>query len=510
MGKSGSLQIYYRGCLNFCNYTCSYCPFAKKPKSARNLWQDREQLERFIKQVEDLQISCSIQVIPYGEAMIQDYYWEALSRLSRLSRIVYVGVQSNFSFPVESFVKRLEDTHANVKKIRLWGTFHPEMTSVDRFVKQCRKLKEAGISFCVGAVAVPQYMETIQKLRKNLPKDIYLWLNKMDGAKKPYTEEEIKAFLEIDRYFEQEFCRTRADASDCGNTYFVQGNGGLQACPVSCDVIGNFYQLKSQEDFLELEKYRTCRRKYCNCYLAYNNRSGWEKILFGEYPAFRIPFPAKAVFFDIDGTLLKKGERKISTHTCHSLQRLAKIVPLYLATSRPLEEAKKVLGEAVPFFEGGVFACGAHVLLWDTKPEEKGQERFEKVYPLPKASMINWIESWKYTPRYKDVRARTYERKGKLYKITVVLGSDREACRFLESQRECILQIPNVRIYAEGRCVEVVREEADKRNGVEILCRELFLEPKQIAFCGDSKEDEELLGIVGFPQSFRQGFAGTP
>ena len=61
------MQIYYRGCLNFCNYSCSYCPFSKKVRSERILKQDREQLMRFVEHIERISYSGAVQIIPYGE-----------------------------------------------------------------------------------------------------------------------------------------------------------------------------------------------------------------------------------------------------------------------------------------------------------------------------------------------------------------------------------------------------------------------------------------------------------
>ena len=56
MANEGSLlsirRIYYRGKLNSCNYTCSYCPFCKKSHPASTTMQDKQAWSRFIAAIE--------------------------------------------------------------------------------------------------------------------------------------------------------------------------------------------------------------------------------------------------------------------------------------------------------------------------------------------------------------------------------------------------------------------------------------------------------------------------
>ena len=52
-----------------------------------------------------------------------------------------------------------------------------------------------------------------------------------------------------------------------------------------------------------------CRRRRCSCYLAYGGRQEIvNEMLFGPWPLFRIPRHPRAVFLDIEGTLLRAGE----------------------------------------------------------------------------------------------------------------------------------------------------------------------------------------------------------
>ena len=277
-------QWYYRGSLRSCNYACSYCPFSKRSHSEAALRRDRERLFRFVSYMrENKEAGGAVQIVPYGEALIHPYYWEALAALSRSGRIDAVGAQSNFSFPVEKMLSVYEERGGAREKLRLWGTFHPAMTSAEDFAGQCRKIRERNVTFCAGAVGVPENISEIQRLRELLPNEIYLWINRMDGLKRSYTETEKQAFLAIDPYFSRELLGHRADDSRCTDSVFVEADGTLKGCVLCHRGFGNLYEGGADKtDF-------ACVRKECGCYMAYNNQGGDEFSDFGTYPAFRVP-----------------------------------------------------------------------------------------------------------------------------------------------------------------------------------------------------------------------------
>ena len=71
--------VLYRGSLKSCNYHCSYCPFAKKPLSDKELRKDREQWDIFTrtfkKRSGEMGVG-ALMIAPYGEALIHPWYWE--------------------------------------------------------------------------------------------------------------------------------------------------------------------------------------------------------------------------------------------------------------------------------------------------------------------------------------------------------------------------------------------------------------------------------------------------
>lgn len=147
-------MIQYRGSLKSCNYGCSYCPFAKRPSSPSELLKDREDWMRFVGHLETQgEPYGAVMVVPYGEALIHDYYWEGLARLSRMGTMDAVGAQTNVSFDIERQLTIFKENGGRKEKLRVWATFHPEMTTVPLFAEQCRKLLSAGSASVRGQLA---------------------------------------------------------------------------------------------------------------------------------------------------------------------------------------------------------------------------------------------------------------------------------------------------------------------------------------------------------------------
>ena len=128
-------MILYRGSLKSCNYHCSYCPFSKRPMSARELENDRIQWFSFVQSLpekaEKMQIG-ALMVGPYGEEMIHPWYWEGLAQLSACAKMDAVGIQTNLSFGAEESLKVFRQSGSHMEKLRLWL----------RLASQCQSLKE--------------------------------------------------------------------------------------------------------------------------------------------------------------------------------------------------------------------------------------------------------------------------------------------------------------------------------------------------------------------------------
>lgn len=489
-------QWYYRGSLKSCNYSCSYCPFSKKRGSSRELETDREQFFRFIKRLEELEEKrAAVQIVPYGEGMIHAYYWEGLARLSNISGMEAVGAQSNLSFPVEKMLDHFLEKGGQLQKLRLWGTFHPEMTSVEQFWQQCEYLSKRQVTYCVGAVGNPANLPQIQRLRKKLDASIYLWINRMEGLGRNYRQEEVRQFREIDGYFDLELRHYRSDETLCGNQIFVEADGSMRRCNL-CKP-GN--QNQNLYEVLPEYKQLSCTRKECGCYLAYNNRGEREQLFFQPYPAFRIPAYPRAVFLDVDGTLVPEGQSQIDGETCQKIRKLAHHSRIYLATSLPLERALQKAGGIGEVLSGGVFANGGRCIVFQNP---KGEVLYDKITPMERG----WIQDAERSRKKYGYHLHVYEREGCVYKVTlsfprkkVIKQELNEA--FLQEMMEDLGVAKECRWYVEDHCVEIINKDRGKLAGILEIMKEMGYQKDEVFVAGNSGEDEEMLRY--FPWSLR-------
>lgn len=286
-------QWYYRGSLKSCNYSCSYCPFSKKREGKHEAGKDEEALLSFVDKLLTINESGNaLLVVPYGEALRYGYYWRELGRLSESFAFDAVGAQTNLSFSAEEMLDIYARNSGRMDKLRLWCTFHPEMTTIEQFVEKCKILSFYHIHYCVGAVGVPGQIKELRELKRALPQGVYMWLNKMDGLGRNYTEKETKEFLEIDSYFKQELACHRADVKSCHHNLFVEANGTMRRCNLSRYSVGNLYEMEGESWLREVDKRLfqqvNCGRRECSCYLAYCNLEGEISGKFGVYPAYRV------------------------------------------------------------------------------------------------------------------------------------------------------------------------------------------------------------------------------
>lgn len=486
------IHLYYRGFLKSCNYGCSYCPFSKRKETKAGLLKDREALKHFVLRVIQKEEISSVLLTPYGEALIHEYYWEALGRLTSAASILAAGCQTNLSFPVEKMLSVLKKHNGDKKKLRIWATFHPEMTTADQFSEQCRRLKENGILFSAGAVGDPENLEILKELRASIPEDIYLWINRLDGMKRNYTKEEIEAFQNLDGNFSLELLRVISREASCmggKGAFFIDGNGHSYGCNISKKGLGSFY-----EDLTGNQASFVCTSKSCRCFLAYSNRMDMERLAFFDvHPSFRIPIldnwreknnrKIKALFFDIDGTLLdEKDKLKEGMET--RLKRLSEEYRLYFATLLPYTAAMKKCAFIKKYFTGGTFADGSfNKLSWESKPsvavftEAQREEIIKKLHP--------WIKHW-------HLKYREYHFKGKVHKITFLPPMGRtsleDAWEFAIKEKEgCYLWVKS------RDSIGVVEKKAGKKKGIIWILQQMGYQEEEAAVIGNDECDVPML-----------------
>lgn len=374
-------NIQYRGSLNYCNYSCSYCPFSKKHYSQKKENADRNSLFRLLEKLKEIPSYFTFQIVPYGEALIHSYYWEFMALLSQVPQVKAVGCQTNASFPVQEMMEIFNSYGGITEKLRLWCSFHPTMISAEHFYAQIQQLKNLHITLCVGSVADTSKKEEISKLRSLLPKDIYFWLNQMDGRKNAYTLEDRTFFESIDPFFPLEEMHISARPQTCfagfldsknkdnlnnsletlNGNLFIEANGDIHACNLSRHILGNLYKET-------VSSYTKCSNRECHCFLSYQNNVTTlpELLLFFPYPSFRIPTYYQAVFFDIDHILFTEQETEVFEKVGKVLSVMSHCSHLYLVTSLSYSAAKK-FHVLKPFLFGGIFADGAYITLLNDK-----------------------------------------------------------------------------------------------------------------------------------------------
>ena len=537
----GRKTICYRGSLKSCNYRCSYCPFSKHRASVQELEKDRQNFGRFCESIADRAAEFDIGavfVVPYGEASIHRWYWEGLGRLAGLDSLERVGLQTNLSFSVEECLAifDLYSGDANRENIResdketcketaektvrgisgaarrklcIWATFHPEMTDIEKFADKCHRLADSGVNLCVGAVGAPQNIPLLGRLRERLSPDLYLWINKMDGLGRAYTEEEKRAFLELDPFFGLECGSPAADAAMCSDRCFVEADGRIRACNIGRIKEGNWYQSEQEEIFRPL-----CGKKRCSCYLAYGGRADFEgRQFFGTYPIFRVPKPYQAVFLDLDGTLVPEKHRgRLADSVRRKLLALREKRPVFLATSMPAEEVRRRLGEDLELFQGAVFASGAYVWMRTKEEGGKADDSGEKRKGAAGREVIHPVDL-KELPRLTELAAqcragvRVYRIRGReadaerdtAYKITLVKRHN-SVWQEQEHQRAAeILQTGTYRIFVEKNCLEIIAAHVDKGTGVREICGWLGIRPEEAIAVGNDREDRAMRPVLTRP-----------
>lgn len=261
-----NLSIKYRGILSGCNYDCHYCPFAKRVDDRATLARDAADLARFVDWIDVRQTgNFRILFTPWGEALIRKAYQSALCRLSYMPQVSRVCIQTNISCAL-GWIDNLDKETTS-----LWCTYHPQETTVDKFLSQCAKLDAGSISYCVGTVGTKDAFEAISELREKLPAHIYLWVNAYkDAGPNYYSAYDIEFIKAIDPKFEINLTSYPSLGRICNageRAVAIDGKGDVRRCHFIPEVIGNIYDT----GFENALRPRLCVRKVCDCHIGYSN-----------------------------------------------------------------------------------------------------------------------------------------------------------------------------------------------------------------------------------------------
>lgn len=287
--QPGVLSLLYRGTLASCNYACGYCPFAKKRDSRAALARDGREVVRFTQWVARQVRPVSVLFTPWGEALVRRHYRTAMQALAAMPHVRQVALQTNLSGPLSWL-----DDMAGREKVGLWCTYHPDQSTLARFLARCARLDAMGVRYSVGVVALQEHLDAIRALRAALPAHVYLWLNAYDRRGPGYyAPGELVELDAIDPWFALSRRPFPSRGKPClagEASLSVDGDGELARCHFVPERLGNLY-VDELEDMLQE---RPCPRYKCDCYIGYAQRKDLPfQTVFGEGVLARIA-PASA------------------------------------------------------------------------------------------------------------------------------------------------------------------------------------------------------------------------
>lgn len=260
-----SLEIYYRGLLDSCNYDCHYCPFAKHKMSREALQQDQQGVERFVSWVQDSREQrYRILFTPWGEALIHRCYQQALITLSHDQSVEIVAIQTNLSCSL-SWLEQ-----ANRQRLALWISYHPSQISLEHFLAKIEQLQQLGIQFSIGMVALPEHYASMNELKNALPKSIPLWLNAAKEQGVVYEVAEQKRLQQIDPNFALNLhdYPTFGKACRAGQAAItVDHLGTVRRCHFVDEPLGCIYSQPLSQ--LLAKTPQPCPQQQCDCFIGH-------------------------------------------------------------------------------------------------------------------------------------------------------------------------------------------------------------------------------------------------
>jgi MoaA/NifB/PqqE/SkfB family radical SAM enzyme len=257
------MRILYRGPLSSCNYDCPYCPFAKRRDSPAQLAEDRAALSRFVDWVSrnpDGEPEISVLFTPWGEGLTRRWYREAMVRLSHVSHVERVAIQTNLAGRLDWLAT------AELSSVALWATYHPGQVRRATFVDRCSTLDSLGVRYSVGIVGLPSHLDEARALRRELPDHVYLWVNAADGYS--YDVGSEAAWTELDPLFGYSVRAHESAGHECRageSVISVAGDGTVRRCHFIPAPLGNLYD----GSYRAALRPRPCVNAVCDCHIGY-------------------------------------------------------------------------------------------------------------------------------------------------------------------------------------------------------------------------------------------------
>jgi hypothetical protein len=263
-----SLLVLFRTRLEWCNFTCGYCPWnANAVRVETEAFQaDARRLQRIVQRVAELPRPVEFFITPKAEYMVLPYWREAVRQLLAMPQVTRVTLQTHLGWDVEGYLPTVE-----ASKLALWTTYHPSETdATDRAVLKRRwmLLHEKKVRFTVGMVGTHEHLLELTQLRAFLPPDVYLWVNAYKREPDYYTPAQLQAIRSVDPYFDlnNQHYPSRGQLCTAGShALYLDDEGDLRRCFFVGDILGNLFR----DGWRTLPAPTACPIPTCHCYVGH-------------------------------------------------------------------------------------------------------------------------------------------------------------------------------------------------------------------------------------------------
>jgi MoaA/NifB/PqqE/SkfB family radical SAM enzyme len=284
-----SLLVLFRSRLEWCNYTCGYCPWNASVRKvpAEVFRADEERVRRIVDRVAELPDPVEFFITPKAEYLVLPYWREAVGRLLALPQVERVTVQTNLSFDLRAFLDEVD-----AAKLALWTTYHPTEVpphEVEELHVKWRLLRERGVPFSVGVVGTRENLPHLHALRRRLDPGVYLWVNAYQRERDYYTPRELDEIRAVDPYFDlnnQDYPSRGRPCTAGQRAVYLDDEGDLRRCFFVGDVLGNLFR----DGWRRLPAPLACPRAGCHCYVGHMHVVELDfRAVYGTDLAVRIP-----------------------------------------------------------------------------------------------------------------------------------------------------------------------------------------------------------------------------
>lgn len=217
----------------------------------------------------------------------------------------------------------------------------------------------------------------------------------------------------------------------------------------------------------------------------------------------------KAIFFDVDGTLLSIGSGKIPQSTLESLKKLKeKGIKIVLATGRHTNEIKQLPLDGLTFdcylsLNGQLGVDASLDTIFGTPIGEKAKEELLEIYRRREISLILTMEKEQCINFISDLAADVMKDIGIDVPVRpdMVPGDIYQATTFYKAENagwfhsNCPTSCKITR-WGEG-AVDILAEDGGKVSGIRKYIDSLGIDREEIMAFGDAENDIEMLKFAG-------------